>query len=576
MTKLSKYLSTALYAIAPNLLSANDTVQLDWTITRFLASYDGVQRSVIGINGQSTSNFTVRVKCGSRVIIKTTSDVEEGVAIHWHGMFQKTTQEMDGVGGVTQCPLTSKKTIVYDFLAIPCGTHWFHAHLKTEYMDGLRGAFIVEDSPHENKVVADEDYVLQMADYYHEESASLFQKATDISLNPTGAKPVWNTVLINDRGRIDCTKVDKTLFPVCNKQQPLTTIIFETGKTYRLRLINMGGFAPLNFSVDNHEMTVVAADGVRVKPSRKVNSVRLFVAQTMDVLIEAVGEANQQYFMRSKSNFGPPYTSLPREKFPADFNPVGLGRVVYGEKAVTPCDPKSKDWKTIDTLENDVDLVSLIPVIFPKDAQQNCSILQFTIKTTPSDPNWLGYVSVDQSPFTTFVLPTLPTLYALALGREIPVSSNPLFLASAEMVQTIFIYNLNPAVHPMHLHGFIFRILFVGNVPIDKIGSSCGKGTPVPPSRYKESIIERDVASVTGCTPDNLGNCQDAGLLVIQFYTDNPGAWLLHCHIEWHFATGFTSTVIVDEKQFSQNPKGLGVFDEGLVGTCGEEPTYRP
>lgn len=576
MKRLAKYLFTALYTFAPALLPKAEIVRLEWNITRFLATFDGVERSVIGINGERASHFTIRANCGDRIIITTKSEIPEGVAIHWHGLFQKETQEMDGVGGITQCPLTTGNTIVYDFFAFPCGTHWFHAHLKTEYMDGLRGAMIVEDSPDELPMVYDADYVLQLTDWYHEESASLFNQFTNITLNPSGAKPVWNTVLINNRGRINCTLVDKKRFPVCTDRQPLTTLIFTPGKIYRLRLINMAGFAPLNFSVDGHKMTVVAADGVRVKPSKKLNSVRLFVAQTMDVLVEAVGNDNEQFFMRCKSNFGPPFTSLPREQFPADFNPVGLGRIVYGANAVNQCDPKTKDWDTIETLENDADLASLNPIEFPQEAKQNCSILQFTIKTTPTDPNWLGYVSVDQAPFATFVLPTMPTLFAITIGESIPASTNPLVLTSSDIVQTIFVYNLNPAVHPMHLHGFIFRILYVGNVPLDKIQSSCGENTPVPPSLYKKEILERDVVSVSGCNADNLGNCQDAGLLIIQFYTNNPGAWLLHCHIEWHFATGFTSTIIIDSDHFSQNPKGIGMFDSGLVGTCSSLASSTP
>ena len=30
-----------------------------------------------------------------------------------------------------------------------------------------------------------------------------------------------------------------------------------------------------------------------------------------------------------------------------------------------------------------------------------------------------------------------------------------------------------------------------------------------------------------------------SGYLLLAFYTDNPGAWLMHCHIGWHTAEGF-------------------------------------
>jgi hypothetical protein len=30
----------------------------------------------------------------------------------------------------------------------------------------------------------------------------------------------------------------------------------------------------------------------------------------------------------------------------------------------------------------------------------------------------------------------------------------------------------------------------------------------------------------------------DSGYLVIAFETNNPGAWLMHCHIAWHVGEG--------------------------------------
>ena len=34
------------------------------------------------------------------------------------------------------------------------------------------------------------------------------------------------------------------------------------------------------------------------------------------------------------------------------------------------------------------------------------------------------------------------------------------------------------------------------------------------------------------------------GHLVIAFRTDNPGAWLLHCHVGWHLEQGFAVQIV--------------------------------
>lgn len=40
-----------------------------------------------------------------------------------------------------------------------------------------------------------------------------------------------------------------------------------------------------------------------------------------------------------------------------------------------------------------------------------------------------------------------------------------------------------------------------------------------------------------------------SGYLVLGFETDNPGAWLMHCHIGWHTTEGFALQFIerIDE-----------------------------
>lgn len=34
------------------------------------------------------------------------------------------------------------------------------------------------------------------------------------------------------------------------------------------------------------------------------------------------------------------------------------------------------------------------------------------------------------------------------------------------------------------------------------------------------------------------------GYVLIAFQSDNPGAWLLHCHIAWHQSTGFSMQIL--------------------------------
>lgn len=36
----------------------------------------------------------------------------------------------------------------------------------------------------------------------------------------------------------------------------------------------------------------------------------------------------------------------------------------------------------------------------------------------------------------------------------------------------------------------------------------------------------------------------NGGTLTLRFKADNPGIWLLHCHVEWHVSAGMQATII--------------------------------
>jgi FtsP/CotA-like multicopper oxidase with cupredoxin domain len=74
------------------------------------------------------------------------------------------------------------------------------------------------------------------------------------------------------------------------------------------------------------------------------------------------------------------------------------------------------------------------------------------------------------------------------------------------------------ASHPIHLHGHDFYVL--GSEASATFSSSTVLNWENPP--------RRDVSML----PAN-------GYLALAFQTNNPGAWLMHCHIAFHVGEGF-------------------------------------
>ena len=92
-------------------------------------SAHGVQRAVKVIN-RMLPGPAIQVCKGDTVLVTLTNMLHsfEATTIHWHGLKQRGTPHMDGVGMLTQCPITPMTSFEYKFDAVDPGTHFWHAH----------------------------------------------------------------------------------------------------------------------------------------------------------------------------------------------------------------------------------------------------------------------------------------------------------------------------------------------------------------------------------------------------------------------------------------------------------------
>ena len=102
-------------------------------------------RSFISVN-KRIPGPTLIVPEGATVVVDVTNYMfTEETSVHWHGMHQRNTPWMDGVGYITQCPIEAGSSFRYIFEATPSGTFWYHSHSGPQRTDGLFGALIVKE-----------------------------------------------------------------------------------------------------------------------------------------------------------------------------------------------------------------------------------------------------------------------------------------------------------------------------------------------------------------------------------------------------------------------------------------------
>jgi FtsP/CotA-like multicopper oxidase with cupredoxin domain len=89
--------------------------------------------------------------------------------IHWHGLLQRGTWQMDGVPDMTQKAIQPGDSFTYKFTAEPAGSMWYHCHVNVNEhvaMRGMWGPFIVDRRnplPIEKQVTG--DYILMLSEW---------------------------------------------------------------------------------------------------------------------------------------------------------------------------------------------------------------------------------------------------------------------------------------------------------------------------------------------------------------------------------------------------------------------------
>ncbi|ETN42833.1 uncharacterized protein HMPREF1541_01991 [Cyphellophora europaea CBS 101466] len=482
----------------------NQTRSYHFVIERGIKSPDGVQRHVMLINGEFPGP-TIVADWGDRINVTVEnriSDPEEGLALHWHGILHRGSPWEDGVPGITQHPIATGETFTYSFIADLYGTTWYHSHYSAQYADGVFGAMIIHGPSH---VDYDEDLgPVLLSDTYHRDYFDLLEDIMGNDLNKTKEALFSSNNLIQGKGTYDCSL---TTLP-CYRNGGYAKFHFDSGKSYRLRLINSGADTIQHFSIDDHTLTVIANDMVPVVPY-DTDVVVLGIGQRTDVVVTANSQLGAVW-MRSNITA----CSLAKQ-------PNGLA-VIYYDDCDTTIEPTSPAWPPRPDLCANDDLsltVPYYPIPVPATPDKTITIeVNSTINATGN----LVWTMNESSFRVNYNDPALYRAHANDPGFVYPPEWNLYNLESSESVRLVVI-NHSPIGHPMHLHGHNMYVLHEGKGYWDE--SSIIR--PENPQRRDTQMLRP--ADPKAGTPSHI---------VIQIDSDNPGVWPFHCHIAWHVSGG--------------------------------------
>ena len=372
------------------------------------------------------------------------------------------------------------------------GTYWYHSHNDGQYPDGLRGPLIIHDPDSPYKGQYDEELVLTLSDWYHEEVQLIMPKFLSVT-NPTGAEPVPQSALMNDTQNLQ--------------------IKVEPGKTYLLRLMNVGAFAGQYFWIEGHTFRIVEVDGVWHEAA-ETDMIYITAAQRYGLLLTTKNETDVNYAIVG---------AMDQDLF--DKIPDGLmsnvtSFLVYDSTADLPTPAFVDEYAPFDDMK-------LVPVDGEKlftDPDQ-LMVLDVAMDNLGNGANYAFFNDI------TYVRPSVPSTYTaltagdLAANSQVYGSHTNAFVLGYQQVIEIVVNNHDPGKHPFHLHGHNFQTIVRGE---DDSGDYVpGNATfPAVPMRRDTLMVRPN------------------GHIVMRFRSDNPGVWLFHCHIEWHVDQGLIATFV--------------------------------
>ncbi|XP_030451262.1 laccase-12-like [Syzygium oleosum] len=506
--------------------------------------------NTITVNGQFPGP-TLEVNNGDTLVINVANRAHENVTIHWHGIRQLRTGWADGPEFVTQCPIRPGGSYTYRFtIQGQEGTLWWHAH-SSWLRATVYGALVIhpkEGASYPFPKPKRETPIL-LGEWWDANPLDVVRESTRTG----GAPNISDAYTINGQpgDLYNCSSKDTVIVPI------------DLGETHLLRVINAALNQELFFSVANHTFTVVGADASYLKPFT-TSVIMLGPGQTTDVLISG-NQPPARYYMAARayqSGQGAPFDNTTTTAI-LEYKSAPCPAKGILSNPVMPALPAFNDTATVTAFTQSLRSPNKVEV--PSDIDEN---LFFTVglglfncpSNFPSSrcqgPNGTRFASSMNN--VSFVLPSnfsilqahrqgVPGVFTTDFPGNPPVQFDYTGNVSRSLWQPILgtkVYKLKYGSrvqlvlqgtniqtaenHPIHIHGYDFYILATG----------FGNFNPQKDTA-KLNLVDPPMRNTVG-VPVN-------GWAVIRFLADNPGAWLMHCHLDVHITWGLAMVFLVED-----------------------------
>jgi len=555
---------------------------------------DGVEREMILVNGQFPAP-TIEVDQGEYVDVVIHNKMSHNTTVHFHGIEMHETPWSDGVPGVTQRQIYKDETYHYKWQATQYGSYWYHAHQQGQVEDGMYGAIIIHPKKGLAKpwsLISTDEKVLKtieqaahspqpllLADHRHRTA----QDIIELSQQANSELPCFDSILFNGKGSVNCMPADeitslltpqqvnilklnnvtnftpkgclppllisKTVAPnitvnmaalpkdvvdeCTSTKGPLEVILAEKRhadeeKWIALDLIGAFHLLTVAFAIDEHPMWVYAVDGDYIKP-QLVNAITINNGDRYSVLIRLDKAGDYPIRVASVANSQVIYSSA---VFRSSVHGAPIPErttVGYIKKNGFPASNSTVFYSLAEQKQ-------FFPEVVAKVADQTVKLFIRNI-----GPSFAWALNKTMLPPTVLDYGSAPV--ALFEPQFNHFDNTTITTKNNTWVDLILITDTIPMPpHPIHKHGNKMWQIGAGIGPFPW-ATAAEAAAAVPKSFNLVDPPKRDGFVTAQATPTN------ATWTVLRYHVTNPGAWLLHCHVQSHLLGGM-AVVIQDGSDY--------------------------
>lgn len=528
-------------------IKGGKVVKYDLYVKDTLVNYAGKEKRAIAVNGQipmPTLTFTE----GDTAEIVVHNQLKESTSLHWHGVYLPNQE--DGVPLLTQMPIEPNTTHVYRFPVIQNGTHWYHSHSGYQEQIGMYGSLIFNKKENDvsfRKGIDDLPtipvIISEWTDYKPENIQRMLSNASDwfaIKKDATQSyaeairEGHFKTKLTNEWKRMLAMDVSDVYYDkfLINGVPESQLSQFKAGDKVRLKISNAGASTYFWLTYAGGKITVVANDGNDVEPV-EVDRLIVAVSETYDIVVTIPEEGVSYELLATAEDRSGSASLYVGSGVKQLTTPLPKLKYFEGMKMMNDMMKMNGDMHDMG-MEMSLQQMDMNTVMYPEvsgqndhhhghsNAENHQQHENHTANTTELVTLNYGMLKATEKTTLSKDLPVREMRFELTgnMNRYVWSMDNKVFsetdkiLVKKGEILRITLYNNSMMRHPIHLHGFDFRVL-----------NEHGDYSPLK----------------------NVLDIMPMETNVIEFAANTEGDWFFHCHILYHMMAGMNRVFSVGE-----------------------------